>query len=229
MENKFEFQLGDLVVLKSFLKKQVKTVEENSSDTSNTVVGAITAEPNKTENKEVDFDLNKSDIPIMVVHEITHNPNMEKLFEEQTGKRIASKNKYLCFWFSQKQSCFSSNWFYEDQVTLFEKSEKEKLFDLPQIGDSADYRTNSVESLRFRKNNDSEFKKSNRFLPPKLSVKSIMPEKTPALYDQKKGILISQKTKHWVKCVWYNSNTNKFSEELLPIESLIIERRSKNE
>lgn len=254
METKFKFQLGDLVVLNSFPQKQVKSADDNSSNTSNTEAQnnllpqtqtksaeenssetsspegqEIPVEPIKKEKNEVFFDLNNSDMPIMVIHEIAHNPNMEKLFEEQTGKQIASKNKYLCFWFSQKLCGFSSSWFYEDQITLFKKIETEKQLDLPKIGDLAEYFTNLIESQRLRKNNDSEFKKSNRFLPPKLSVKSIVPEKTPTLYDQKKGILVSQKTILWVKCIWYNSNTNKFSEELLPIESLIIEKKETNE
>lgn len=226
MKIKFEFQLGDLVVLKSFPKN--KADEVNKPDLTNANVQKNSGDPNKAEKEQMAFDLNNSDMPIMVVHEIAHNPNMEKLFEEQTCKQIASKTRYWCFWFSQKQCCFSSNWFYEDQITLFKKTNKEEQIHLPQIGDSADYRTTSVESLRLRKSTDSEFKKFNRFLPSKLSVKSIMPEKNPALYDQKKGILISQKTTHLVKCVWYNTCTNKFSEELLPIESLIIEWESNN-
>jgi uncharacterized protein YodC (DUF2158 family) len=212
MENKFEFQLGDLVVLKSFPAKPPTFVEE-----------------------KIEFNFNESDMPIMVVHEIAYNPNMEKLYDCQTSKQIASKNKYHCAWFSRKQSCFSNCWFYEDELVSCTNTNQSKSYKsteeyIPQIGDLAKYITFDYESNKWIKCEDEtkNLKKLCNFISPRLSVKSTVLEKNAETKDQQ-GRIISKKTSYLVKCVWYNSNANKFSEELLPIESLIIERKSKNE
>lgn len=215
MENKFKFQLGDLVVLNSFPVKVPFAEKE-----------------------KIEFELNDSDMPIMIVHEMASNPNLEKLYDGQTAKRIASKNKYLCVWFSRKQSCFSNCWFYEDQLTAFiknsqSKSDKSLENIIPEIGDSLTYKSFKYESNKWIKKEEGSMqlvnnqKKLNSFISPLLSVKSTVPEKNPETKDQQ-GRIISKKTSYWVKCVWYNLNANKFSEELLPIESLEIDKENKN-
>jgi uncharacterized protein YodC (DUF2158 family) len=207
METIFKFQLGDLVVLNSF---PVKVPFD--------------------EKEKIEFELNDSDMPIMIVHEMASNPNLEKLYDSQTAKRIASKNKYLCVWFSRKQSCFSNCWFYEDQLTAFQSKSLENI--IPEIGNLMKYKTFDFESNKWIEKEvvntitEKNLKKLSSFIPPLLSVKSTVAEKNSETKDQQ-GRIISKKPSHWVKCVWYNSNANKFSEELLPIESLIIEKREK--
>lgn len=212
MENKFAFQLGDLVVLKSF-QALLPLVE----------------------GKKIEFNYNDCDMPIMVVHEMAYNPNMEKLYDSQTAKKIASNKKYLCVWFSRKQSCFSNCWFYEDELVScinIDQTESDKRIEeyIPQIGDSMKYKTFNYESYKWIEKDEMKIpsKKLSYFIPPLLSVKSTVAEKNSETKDQQ-GRIISKKPSHWVKCVWYNSNANKFSEELLPIESLIIEKKEKNE
>lgn len=205
----FRFQIGNLVVLKSF---PIESLKENRS--------------------KIEFNIDQHDTPIMVVHEMAHNPHMEKSIEVDSRSQIASKSKYRCSWFSKKQGSFNDSWFYEDQLENIAAPQILAEYSFPKIGAVATYITSSLEKNKWINAPQNEIittdlnkpilKKLNNFIPPSLCVKSNQFEESPITYDQKKGVIVSKKPSCLVKCVWYNMVSNKFSEVLLPRETLII-------
>lgn len=212
----FRFPIGSLVVLKSF---PIESLKENRS--------------------KIEFNVDQHDTPIMVVHEMAHNPHMEKLFEVHSGSQIASKSKYRCSWFSKKQGSFNDSWFYEDQLKKIAAPQILAEDSFSKIGDAVTYITSSLEKNKWIKPPQNEIvttdlnkpilKKLNNFIPPSLCVKSIQFEENPIVYDQKKGVIVSKKPSCLVKCVWYNMVSNKFSEVFLPRETLIYEKINSDE
>lgn len=199
-QNKFAFELGQLVVFKAFPPFEIK---DNIT--------------------KIGFDLCDKNIPVMIIHEMVHVPNLEKKFHEETGIQIASNSKYKCCWFSQKDSLFHLAWFYEDEIrNILENNGS--LIELPKIGSVVIYKTYEIEKNKFINNPDKENEtiRLKDFIPPRLCVKSIVIEKNSETFDQKKGVLINKKSGTLVKCVWFNNNSNKYSEELIPIESLMF-------
>ena len=219
---KFEFKLGQPVIIKSF-------PEYNFSSTQDILLKAY-----------------MQNVPIMIVHEMVYVPKLEKKFNPDTGKQSASNHKYHCFWFSRKDFQFHSSWFYEKELKNFPislklagKENQLKIEEL-EIGSVIEYRTSRIEAKKYQERNEynmSIVKKDNNedivrldqpkrylrlidFVPPIMSIKSILTEKSPKTYDPKTGDCTNEKSSTLVKCVWFNNILNKYSEELIPIEAL---------
>lgn len=222
---KFNFKLGQLVAVKSFPEYVFSPTQH------------------------LQFKAYMQNVPVMIIYEIAYVPKLEKKFDPETGKQNVSNIKYHCYWFSRKDYLFHSAWFYQEELQEMPENLKvistvkelkiENFSEFP-IGEEVEYKTSKIEERKYQERNEyniSVVKKDNNedffrldhtkrflrlidFVPPKMSVKSIIMEKTPKSYDSKTGDCTNEKSSILVKCVWFNNNSNKYSEELIPIEAL---------
>lgn len=168
--------------------------------------------------------------PLMVVVEILINNNDD--IDEETGEIKSStknQNKYKCMYFSNKSMKFEENWFIENEIEIY-GAENEHLHSIPtsteiKRGEIVRFKTVDEEAKKSKSFNESDNNKGNKslitFIAPALQVVGFTnPDKKEPLIDPHTGNkrrIISSKM---VKCKFFSTDSDKFSEQLVPIECL---------
>lgn len=180
--------------------------------------------------------------PLMVVVEIFNDYKKVSDFDEKTGIKQTNGSQVKCMFFSQKTHKYESNWFLIGQIkkidcesTLFEPIASLKLeSDLNQFIDKKVILKSWEIELEKRKSNfsyDTYSNKSNNkvtghlsYLPPVMVVIGVKmtDEIKEHNFDKKTGALKREFSKILLKCKWFNSLTNSFSEDFFTPEALSI-------
>lgn len=168
--------------------------------------------------------------PLMIVSEIL---KIRKIGSPINEERPIPKYEYTCIWFSSKSHKFEKAKikgihlkliiFAEDKIANSDLQEgsfvtlRSMDYELSKKKSSLSFEDNTL-------NNNSGNTTINAllfFLCPPLHVMSIQKHKNSLpLVDKSTGEQIRFISEYDVKCLWYNSNSEKFSEETLPIEVL---------
>lgn len=210
----FPFEVGDIVALKSHpYSKELLNV-------------LISGDP-----------LNIT--PLMVILEVVKERTQ---YNEHTGVELNGKFKCRCYWYSQNTSKFEEKWVNSDMIKLIkrgqEKIQKEELIPGALITlkthklESEKRKVSSRQEDTFRNDKISVSQMESScetlvpfltFTPPVMQVCSIKKNdsKDPT-FDKKEGYAIRKRSNLLVKCQWFNSSLNKFSEEYFPIEALLL-------
>lgn len=202
-----KFELGDLVMLKSYASAEKEAT--NDSDQPKLIYHSS---------------------PVMVVTGIEIEDKKKKTHDNELGKQIGERIKYHVIWFDNKKSDFVAKVLYES--LLSQESRKGVRFEY-EFGKNCNFAT--AEQERKRKVIDSHSsdeevdgsgqspRKQRRMTsfisPPLVSTGIRKNEKTTIYHDQ--GGLKAQWSEILVKVLWFNSQQQKYSEKDLPIECII--------
>lgn len=170
--------------------------------------------------------------PLMIIKEINVNPRHENLFDAQTGKRIADEIKYLCHWYNAEKGKFEECWFFQSLLLKIEHESNNISISHIEFGMQVSIVSHSFEfkkrlhNVRLNKNEETVISDSSNFLwtflPPIFTVKGFKKAENFKICDnQNPQRIVKESSEYLVKCVWYNDSLAKFSEELIPIESLM--------
>ncbi|RAJ80267.1 hypothetical protein CLV59_105375 [Chitinophaga dinghuensis] len=163
--------------------------------------------------------------PLMVV--------VETLLEFEVLENSSEVKQCRCSWYSHKTHTFESEWFLVH--LLFELPSKEKEVNdpeiSPEIGTMVRFKTTGIElgkkksSIDFSGSSNS----SNRsissllyFVAPVLQVIAIIESNNKQLTNEKPRKKWREESKIQLKCKYFDINSNKFCEIILPLESIEI-------
>lgn len=180
--------------------------------------------------------------PTMVVDEIVlENPSKAHLYDERTGKTKKTRFKVHCVWFSTKTCKFFDRWFNDGMIRKFHYSDEEQIpnvkGDLNEVVTLKTYLSAYKSEELFFSANWSDIDNSEKnwkltqsfnhlsFLPPKMVITEVFeePDKKKPLFDKSNGKKIREISETYAKCMWYDPNTGKFSENVFPLDCLISE------
>lgn len=188
--------------------------------------------------------------PLMVVIEILlyNNPEIDEESGE-VKSNSKSQNKYKCLYFSNKSMKFEENWFAESELMEYKpekletniqieiinnkeksnesvetdpkKKERHKL----KFGNVVRFKTVDEEAKKTKSFNEGENKKGSKplitFIAPAMQVVGFaQPEKKDQSLDPNTGKPKRVYPSKIVKCKFFNTESDKFSEQLVPIECL---------
>lgn len=169
-------------------------------------------------------------IPLMVVIEVLYATQTE--LDEETGEekiQQKGKNKYKCTYFSNKAMKYEENWFNENELSVYGDSDHRVhlMEDISSIkwGDTVRFKTVDEEAKKTKSYFESEKQKGNKplltFTSPAMQVIGFtnVDRKEP-LIDPYNGQKKREKSEKLVKCKFFNTEADKFSEQLIPIECL---------
>jgi len=139
-------------------------------------------------------------------------------------------NSYKCTWFSSKKNNFLDQWFNEDELRNLER--QTKLSPDLSVGclvalNNLDIELGKRRSyLQIDAQGSSEGKKTSSISAHLPFVSPIMLVMAIVDFDEKKlkkGTIVKDKIfpEQWVKCKYYNAFLEKYSEVMLPIETLM--------
>jgi len=168
--------------------------------------------------------------PLMVVVE-TLKEN-KALFDENTGEQILKPGSYQCkcIWYSSKSSKFEETWLTSRLLKIIEPSNTEETNSIP-FGTSVVFKTAQIEigkkkaSLKqigaLATDKNKSITGLLAFTSPLMQViGSAKSESKEPFLDPKTGKVKREISKRLIKCKYYNSTSEKFSEVLIPIEAL---------
>jgi len=165
--------------------------------------------------------------PLMVVIEILYNVSPE--IDEETGEIKSTKrggNKYKCMYFSNKAMKFEENWFSENELELYKKMdhENQKISDF-KWGDIVRFKTVDEEAKKTKSYTENEKPKGVKpllaFISPAMQIVGFAnTDKKEPLRDAYTGDKKREKSEKLIKCKFFNTDSDKFSEQLVPIECL---------
>lgn len=168
--------------------------------------------------------------PLMVVVEILKN-NLTDL-DDETGdlkSLIKGQNKYKCIYFSNRSMKFEENWFVQNELDIYGDDTLE-LHNSPNASDivwgkTVRFKTVDEEAKKSKSFNESENKKGAKplvtFIAPAMQVVGFAsPEKKEQSLDPNTGKPKREYPTKMVKCKFFNTEADKFSEQILPIECL---------
>lgn len=170
--------------------------------------------------------------PLMIIIEVLYGTQEE--IDEETGdeKSICKgNNKYKCAYFSSKTMKLEENWFTENEIVIYGSTEHK----VHSLHENQSIKWGSV--VRF-KTIDEEAKKTKSFskeerqkgIKPLLSyvapamqvIGFTSPDKKEPTFDAHTGKIKRKKPSKIVKCKFFNSDADKFSEVLIPAECLEV-------
>lgn len=164
--------------------------------------------------------------PIMIVTEIFIES--KNLYDEQTGDS-RGKQQCKCIWYSSNNGQFEEVWISEKQLKVIEEPEDKKEQKSFAIGEIISLKTLNLELEKKKSyikgngynNENITITSLLTFVPPVMQVvgESKNESKEP-LFDNKTGKPKRFVSSKFIKCNWYNPNSNKVSEKHLPIEAL---------
>jgi|GEM_PF-2029974 len=169
-------------------------------------------------------------IPLMVVVEILYSTQVE--LDDETGKEkinIKGKDQYKCLYFSNRTMKIEENRFSENELQIYGKESAEVHANLQlnnvKWGDIVRFKTIDLEAGKKKSFNESSKSKGSKpiltFTSPALQVIGFASvENKEPLIDPYNGEKKREKTKKLVKCKFFNVESDKFSEQLIPIECL---------
>lgn len=162
--------------------------------------------------------------PLMIVTEIfvEHKNN----YDEQTGD-FKGVIQCKCVWYSTNHHQFEEVWISERMLKIIEKhKEVEESLETGMLISLKTLNLELKKQKSYLKSVGYDNKQSNisallTFVPPVMQIvgKSRNECKDP-MFDGKTGIQKRYISQDLIKCKWYNSFTEKFSEKLLPAEAL---------
>ncbi|AEA44775.1 hypothetical protein [Fluviicola taffensis] len=168
--------------------------------------------------------------PLMVVIEVLYATQAE--LDEETGEekiQQKGKNKYKCTYFSNKTMKFEENWFSENELKVYGASDHTVHLNVDSLsikwGDTVRFKTVDEEARKTKSFNDGEKQKTGKplltFTSPALQVAGFSAiDKKESLIDPHNGQKKREKSEKLVKCKFFNTELDKFSEQLIPIECL---------
>ena len=166
--------------------------------------------------------------PVMVVLEVVceraHNAH---LFDEKSGKPVKDRIKVLCQWFSQKKCAFEERWFNSSVLCKEENNTINfKNYDF-EINAVVTLRTSTLsnQQLQTQIKNTLEsatekvdykltriFENQN-YSPPKMVVTGVeLIKDMHNGFDKTTGQWIRLASEYKVSCMWFDSQSGKFSE-----------------
>lgn len=163
--------------------------------------------------------------PILVVFEISNAKN----FNEQTGKKDV---QYNCIFFNTKTCLFERKWFKEIELRLIEENrhndseadtkgltDVQKYVNKKYILTSVDFELKKLKSNYEKTENvKTKITANLDFVPPILTVLEVLPNENKKVFDTVTGTKL--RSQILLKCKWYNSAKQVFSEEILPLNVL---------
>ncbi|MER2998958.1 WYL domain-containing protein [Pontibacter populi] len=177
--------------------------------------------------------------PLMIIIEIVKEN--EEICDQKTGHQVRSEFKCLCKWFSHKNYSFEEKWLNHEQLKIIRKANtivdeaelsygREIIFSTHELESNKKKISTQFEDIYFSDNSTKHALKNNvtinallSYQPPIMQVSCVKQnEVKEPVYDKKKGHEIRKVSKLVVKCLWFNSSLNKYSEEFLPIEAITI-------
>ncbi len=188
--------------------------------------------------------------PLMVIVEILSETRDR--FDERTGIKLVDKGnaQCKCVWFGTNSHSFVEGWFSSKNLKIFRRASENELWvnlsaDIDDkkiavirslyLNRSVVLKTTMVETNK-RKITSSEIGYFNdrttkttfpqSFVSPTCEVIDVkIPEENKGklgVYDPKTGSKKRYLSAGSVKCKWYNSNSEKWSEHFLPIEAISL-------
>lgn len=163
--------------------------------------------------------------PILVVFEISNAKN----FNEQTGKKDV---QYNCIFFNTKTCLFERKWFKEIELRLIEENrhndaeadtkgltDVQKYVNKKYILTSVDFELKKLKS-NYEKTENARTKITANldFVPPILTILEVLQNENKKVFDTVTGTKL--RSQILLKCKWYNSAKQGFSEEILPLNVL---------
>jgi hypothetical protein len=168
--------------------------------------------------------------PLMVVSEILYSNQIE--IDEESGLEKnprRGKNKYKCTYFSNKSMKLEENWFAENELEIYGEPADpiHHVMDATSIkwGDVVRFKTVDEEARKTKSHTDGEKQKGDKplltFTSPALQIIGFANvDKKEPLIDPYTGEKKREKSKKLIKCKFFNAESDKFSEQLIPIECL---------
>jgi hypothetical protein len=167
--------------------------------------------------------------PLMVVIEILHNTSTD--YDDETGENKSSKKgneKYKCIYFSNKSMKFEENWFSKNELKQYgEEDEIHNNINSNDLnwGDIVRFKTVDEEAKKTKSFNEGENNKNSKpllnFTSPAMQIVGFAtPDRKESLIDSYNGLKKRDVSKKIVKCKFFNVDSDKFSEQLIPIECL---------
>lgn len=168
--------------------------------------------------------------PLMVIIEMVID---KPSYDENTGMQLSDYSTFQCkcIWFSHKNYQFEDVWI-SSRLLKKIQIKKEKIDDtvIKKYGTFVELKTSTIEQGKqkssFKKSNDSKtytLTSELNFVSPIMQVVGLTKnESKEPLFNPKTLKPIRFISKSLIKCKYYNPISDKFSEALLPIESLNI-------
>lgn len=168
--------------------------------------------------------------PLMVIVEILINKTQE--IDEESGEiksTSINQNKYKCMYFSNRTMKFEENWFAEKELAVYGEHTMEYHGspDSTKIkrDETVRFKTVDEEAKKSKSFNESENKKGTKplvtFIAPAMQVVGFAnPEKKDQVLDPNTGKPKRKYPSKMVRCKFFNTEADKFSEQLVPIECL---------
>jgi hypothetical protein len=163
--------------------------------------------------------------PLMIVTEVL----LEKrsFSHPEKGDTDVKIYKYKCIWFSTRKFTILDSWLPHKQLTLVQGASEEKTI---RISNKVFFSTGPLELQKRKSSFSSESRQGTRKVTPLLDFVSPVFEVIGLASYESKDPLFDSKTnerKRWtptkiVKCKYYNSVDEKYSELLIPIEALSV-------
>lgn len=185
--------------------------------------------------------------PVMVIIEILNDYKKIGDFDEKTGIQQSNGSQVKCLFYSHKTHRYESNWLLVDQIKKINNEELIGNEDLTKnaiclikesdintfINKKVILKSWKIELGKKRSNfSDDTYsnKKINKvtghlsFLPPVMIVvgSKKIDEIKDSNFDKKTGLIKREFSKILLKCKWFNSLTNTFSEDFFTPEALDI-------
>ncbi len=174
--------------------------------------------------------------PLMVIVEMLFDSKQK--FGENKGAEVTSlkSEQCKCIWFSSKAQQFEDAWISLKllkiiRVAVRENDDEPSIADLKHIGSTVSLITTKLElgkrksTIEHFDHSDSNKKKISALLsfvcPPLEVVGYSVPETKESIIDTKTGKQKRFISKLLIKCKYYNSYSEKFSEALIPVEALM--------
>lgn len=165
--------------------------------------------------------------PLMVI--------TETFGKESATLETESNFQYKCMWYSNKTQTFEENWFPEKHLKTIAISivESKSTKDSIKLNSIVEFKTCSIElgkkKITLKQSSENLNNKSYAvnshlsFVSPVLQVMDIIQgEDLLTILKSKHSDKRRNITKTLIKCKYYNFNSDKFSEVLIPVEALDI-------
>lgn len=169
--------------------------------------------------------------PLMIISELleVRKPS----YAEETGVQIRDKGDFdcKCIWFSQNSFSFEESWISSKNLKVIQRQDHTLEYPSYRIGETIEFKTTMIEAGKKKSSlksvsSSSESKELTitsepSFSSPLMTVVGIhKTEIKEPLFDKLTNDQIRFYSKRQIKCKYYTPKTNKFSDILLPIESL---------
>lgn len=171
--------------------------------------------------------------PLMVVSEVINSYKDE--FDEKTANQISFKGvgNFKCIYYSNKTQKYEEEWISGKQLKLIKslKSEqrdvkalqnRQALFSTIDLEESKRKSTFSSEQSDTATRNTTKVNSLLSYVSPVMIVSEVKKNDKLNTYDIKTGNSKHQYPEVLVKCKWFNSISDKYSEQYLPLESIML-------